>query len=247
MKLRTLASEKEMSNREIGMNLLKTSPIPDNEKLSQVGVYQKRQELSKVLFFNELYKHIVGVHGVMMEFGVRWGQNLTTLSNLRGIYEPFNYNRKIIGFDTFEGFVDIHQKDGNDDSIENGAFSVSRGYENHLEDVLSFHQAESPLNHINKFEICKGNAPEKLAEYLSRNPQTIVAFAYFDFDIYEPTKECLKLLKKHLVKGAIIGFDELNDPGFPGETLALEEVLGLNNIKLVRNQFSCMQSYFVYE
>ena len=39
-----------------------------------------------------------------MEFGVRWGQNLITLNNLRGIYEPFNHSRKIIGFDTFEGF-----------------------------------------------------------------------------------------------------------------------------------------------
>ena len=60
-----------------------------------------------------------------MEFGVRWGQNLVTLSNLRGIYEPFNYSRKIIGFDTFEGFPSVHEKDGTHQSIEKGAFNVT--------------------------------------------------------------------------------------------------------------------------
>ena len=50
--------------------------------------------------------------------------------------------------------------------------------------------------------------------------------AYFDFDIYEPTKECLKLIKDHITKGTIIGIDELNTSDFPGETVALKEVLG---------------------
>lgn len=247
MKLRTLASDKEMSNREVGTELLVNSPIPKNEKVSQVGVYQKRQELSKVLFFNEIYQQIKDVHGVVMEFGVRWGQNLTTLSNLRGIYEPYNYNRKIIGFDTFEGFLGINDKDGNDDSIEKGAFSVTSGYEDHLDQVMRFHQNESPLNHIDKFEICKGDASIELEAYLKRNPQTMIAFAYFDFDIYEPTLKCLELIKDHLVNGAVIGFDELNDPGFPGETLALKEVFGLDRFRVQRNKFSGMQSYLVYE
>lgn len=34
-----------------------------------------------------------------MEFGVRWGQNLALFESFRGIYEPYNYNRKIVGFD----------------------------------------------------------------------------------------------------------------------------------------------------
>ena len=58
-----------------------------------------------------IYAEIVPVHGVIMEFGVRWGQNLALFSNLRGIHEPFNYNRRIIGFDTFEGFPAISGKD----------------------------------------------------------------------------------------------------------------------------------------
>lgn len=247
IKLRTLASDKELNNRETLNKLFTDSPIPSNEQVSQVGVFQRRQELSKTLFMNEMYQKIINTHGVIMEFGTRWGQNLTTLSNLRGIYEPYNYNRRIIGFDTFEGFIGTAGQDGNDDSIEEGSFAVTEGYESFLEDVLACHQNESPLNHIDKFELCKGDATVQLAEYLKRNPQTIVAFAYFDFDIYAPTKACLELIKPHLVKGSVIGFDELNDPGFPGETLALQEVLGLNNIRLERNKFCAMQSYLVIE
>ena len=40
-----------------------------------------------------------------------------------------------------------------------------------------------------------------------------------------------------------VGFDELNDPDFPGETVALRETLGLNNVAIQRCRFSGMQSY----
>ena len=70
--------------------------------------------------------------------------------------------------------------------------------------------------------------------------------AYFDFDIYKPTVECLKLIKPFLTKGSIIGFDELCDPGFPGETQALK-VFGTENFKIKRNRFSGIQSYLIFE
>jgi hypothetical protein len=247
MKIRTLASDKEKNNRERMKELYLQSPIPENERVAQVGLFQRRQELSKVLFFNDLYQEFLNVHGVIMEFGTRWGQNLTTLSNLRGIYEPYNYNRRIIGFDTFEGFIGTHEKDGSHEVIEEGAFGVTKDYEVYLKEVLVCHQNESPLNHINKIDIRKGDAPEQLKQYLDENPQTIIAFAWFDFDIYAPTVECLKMIKPHLVKGSVLGFDELNDPGFPGETAALREVFGLNEIRLERNRFSAMQSYLIMD
>ena len=247
MNIRTLASEKELNNREKLLELFENSPITAGEKTAQVGLFQRRQELSKLLFLNDLYQKFVNTHGVIMEFGTRWGQNLTTLSNLRGIYEPYNYNRKIIGFDTFEGFIGTDAKDGDQEYIKEGAFNVSEDYDKFLSRVLECHQNESPLNHIQKFELCRGDAPKQLKAYLERNPQTIIAFAYFDFDIYKPTIECLKLIKPHLTKGSVIGFDELNDPGFPGETLALKEAFGLDNIRLQRNKFAAMQSYFIVE
>jgi hypothetical protein len=246
--LKTLASANEISGRTQAAQLFRECPIPNNEVIANAGIFEKRQELTKQLFFNHIYaNHIVKVHGVLMEFGVRWGQNMVTLNNLRGIYEPYNHNRKLIGFDTFEGFPDISKEDGNHASVVKGALSVSENYESYLDRLLGFHEAECPLAHIKKNFLVKGDSTKTLAEYLSANPQTIIAFAWFDFDIYEPTKVCLELIKPFLTKGSVIGFDELNDPGFPGETVALREVFGTSNVRIERNPFSGMQSYFVVE
>lgn len=248
IKLKTLASSSEILNRNQLSESFRACPIPDNEIVANVGIFQKRQELTKMLFFHELYKeYIVNCHGVIMEFGVRWGQNMVTLNNLRGIYEPFNHNRKLIGFDTFEGFPVLNEKDGKHDVIEKGAFSVTKDYEQYLEDVLNCHEKESPLSHIKKNYLIKGDASVELEKYLNENPQTIISFAWFDFDIYEPTKRCLELIKPHITKGTVLGFDELNDRDFQGETVALKEVLGLSNCRVQRNRFSGMQSFIVVE
>lgn len=247
IKTKTIASAAEQERRQNFLKAFQDNPIPENEQLSNVGIFTKRQDLTKQLFFNEVYKHILQVHGVIMEFGVRWGQNLVTLNNLRGIHEPYNHSRKIIGFDTFEGFPSVDSKDGSHAIIANGAFSVTKDYEKYLEQVLNYHEQECPLNHIKKNSLVKGDATVTLAKYLKDHPETIIAFAYFDFDIYEPTKKCLELIKPHLVKGSVIGFDELIDPQFPGETVALREVMGLNNVRVQRNSFSGIQSYFIFE
>jgi hypothetical protein len=247
IKITTLASDSELEKRKKFLELYKECPIPENEILSNIGLFEKRQEITKQLFLNEIYREIVNVHGVIIEFGVRWGQNLVTLNNLRAIYEPYNYNRKIIGFDTFDGFPVVAPEDGTNEIIKAGAFSVTKDYGSYLEEVLNYHESECPMSHIKKNYIVKGDATVEFEKYLNDNPETIVAFAYFDFDIYTPTKKCLELLKQHLTKGSVIGFDELNDHKFPGETLALKEAFGLNRYKIQRNMFSCMQSFLIIE
>ena len=145
IKIKTIASSEEQNKRQVFFENYLSSPIPNNEKLNNIGLYLKRQDLTKVLFLNDIYNHILNVHGVIMEFGVRWGPNLVTLNNLRGIYEPYNYSRKIIGFDTFSGFPNVDEKDGNHSIIEKGAFSVTENYQDYLDNILSYHESECPL------------------------------------------------------------------------------------------------------
>jgi hypothetical protein len=49
-----------------------------------------------------------------------------------------------------------------------------------------------------------------------------------------------------LTKGSIIAFDELNDPNFPGETIAFKEVLGLNNYEIKRSPLNPLISYIEF-
>ena len=239
------SSEKEIRNKFF--DIYKECPIPSEQVLSNLGLFLNSKNLSRILFMNHLYKKIISVQGVIMEFGVRWGQNLSLLSALRGIYEPFNRHREIIGFDTFDGFPSIHDKDGKSEMMKKGQLSLTDNYDNYLEKILDYQEKDNPLGHLKKFELCKGDGNNTIHSYLEKNPETIIALAYFDFDLYEPTKECLKAIKPRIVKGSILGFDELNDPDSPGETLALMEVFGLENITLKRFPHASRVSYFEVE
>ena len=74
-----------------------------------------------------------------------------------------------------------------------------------------------------------------------------MALAYFDMDIYKPTRDALQALLPRLVRGSIIGFDELCLEVFPGETVALREVLDLRRHRLIRSPYSGNQSYIIWE
>jgi len=239
------SSQEEKENRNYFYSLFKNNPIPENEALSNLGLFLNRQTLSRILFMHELYQKIIDVHGVVIEFGVRWGQNLALFESFRGIYEPYNYNRKIVGFDTFKGFPQLDPKDG--ELINQGYYGVTENYENYLEEILNYHESESPIAHKKKFELVKGDATRTLEEYLQRQPETIVALAYFDFDIYLPTRRCLELIKDRVTKGSVIAFDELNCPEFPGETLAFKEVFGLERYAIKRSPLNPLCSYIVID
>jgi hypothetical protein len=243
----TRASANELAGRDSFLQLFNDNPIPRNELLANLGLFMSRQSLSRMLFMHELYRLSMPVHGIVMEFGTRWGQNVSLFSNFRGIYEPYNYNRKIVAFDTFEGFASTDAKDGRDPIIRDGAYAVTAGYETYLKAVLEYHESESPLSHIPKHELVKGDCSITLANYLTEHPETMVSLAYIDVDLYEPTKNCLSMLRNHVTKGTVIGFDELNFPAFPGETIALREVLGLDRYAIRRSPLSPTASYLVVE
>jgi len=245
--IKTYENNEEKEARSKHVELLKDAPIPDEQLLSNLGLFLNSKNLSRLLFLDHLYKQSIDVPGVVMEFGTRWGQNLSIFSALRGIYEPFNRHKKIIGFDTFEGFPSVSEKDGNSEMIFTGNLAVGENYEDYLSSLLDIQEQDNPLAHIKKYELCKGDAVQALPAYLERNPETIIGLAYFDLDLYEPTKACLELIKPRLVKGSVLGFDELNDPDSPGETIALLETFGLNNISLKRYRYASRVSYFVVE
>jgi hypothetical protein len=242
------SSDKELDLRRRFVEDFKKCPIPAGEMLANLGLFLNRQTLSRILYVHDLYRRIIDVPGVVMEFGVRWGQNLALFSSFRGMYEPFNFNRKIVGFDTFSGFPAVRPEDGQAALAKAGGYDVTAGYEGYLRRVLDYHQAESPLSHIpGKYELCVGDACVTLPKYLADHPETVVAMAYFDFDLYEPTKACLEAIRERVVRGSVLAFDELNAKEWPGETRAVMEVLGLNRQRFRRSPHVPTGAYVVVE
>ena len=124
---------------------------------------------------------------------------------------------------------------------------VTEGWQDELESILDFHNANQPIPQKRKFELVQGDATKTLPRYLEDNPETIVAMAYFDFDLYEPTHVCLGALLPYLTKGSVLAFDELNCPEFPGETIAFREVLGLSRYAIRRDTNNPLTSWLVIE
>lgn len=246
-RISTAASEAERELRRRGTERLKRTPIPDEELLGQLGLYLPRQTLSRILFMHELYALILGVPGVVLELGVRFGQNLALWSAFRGMYEPYNHTRRLVGFDTFEGFPRVSGEDGDAEVAAPGAYGVPEGYEDHLRELLRDHEEASPVSHLRRFELIRGDAVETVPAYLRERPETLVALAYFDFDLYEPTRAALEAIRPHLVRGSVLAFDQLNSRTFPGETRAVAEVLGLATLSLVRSQHAAQACYAVLD
>ncbi len=236
----------DVKSRDSLHEMMLNAPIPQEELFNNIGLFVDRRILSRFLFINELYQLVVPIHGSIFEFGVRYGQNIGLLTSLRGIYEPYNHNRKIVGFDTWEGF------EGTDDQKDTprwqaGDFGVPENYEAYLEKVIDVHEQMAPIPGIKKHEFIKGDASLTIDGYLKEHPETIISMAYFDFDIYKPTKVCLEAILPYLSKGAVIAFDEINVADFPGETQALREVLGTGNFRIQHSTYRANAGYIIYE
>jgi hypothetical protein len=242
------SSPEEVLKRRQLAEIFDALPVDTSTLLySQLSLFQSRQDLSRLLLLSDLYRQsVVPAAGVIMEFGTFLGRNAALFSNLRAIFEPYNFTRQMIVFDTFKGLAGVGDKDGSASVAVDGAYSVaaaSNEYAGTLRRILELHEASAPLSHIRKFRVVEGDARQTVPQYLSENPQTVIACAYFDMDVYEPTRAVLEAIKPYLHRQSLLVFDELNCGEFPGETQALREVAGLLSLRLQRSPLHPWISY----
>lgn len=212
--------------------LLAAAPFPPEEQVDNLALFLRRQPLADLLSIDALYRMVLDVPGVIMEFGIHRGRHTTLFTALRGVYEPYNPHRRVIGFDTFEGFPDIAAIDELGRAAVPGKFALPNGYPNYLREVISCHEANEPLGHIRRTLLVEGDIRETLPAYLQANPQTVIALAYFDLDIYEPTVAALNAIRPYLVRGSVVAFDEINHAKWPGETAAVRDAWAADNVQL---------------
>ena len=218
-------------------HLFKTSPLETEDLLVNFGLFTRSSTFAKQLFLYEIYKNILNIPGNIHVYGVWWGQDLALLYNLREVLEPHNVNRKVIGFDTFDGYRSMSKFDKKSDVINKNNYNTGQKYLDYLHKIMTYHEAENSIGNIKKFEIIKGDLTSTIKEYGKRNKHEIVALAYLDLAIYKPTLAVLSYLEKNLVKGGYIIMDQLNNNKYPGETLALKESKLFNNCEFRNSKF----------
>lgn len=217
------------------------------EKLQNFTKYVPTQDLRKFLCRYELFRKVLHVHGSIVECGVLYGGGLMAWAQLSEIFEPLNHLRNIIGFDTFTGFVSVSEMDNTGTAFQgkNGGLAIDT-YDDLLKSITLYNKNRF-LNHIEKVKLVKGDVAESLPKFLEANPHLVVSLLYLDFDIYEPTVVALKHLMPRIPKGGIVAFDELNHEVWPGETIAVMQEIGINNLRIERLPFGSTMSYAVIE
>ena len=229
---------------------MRTSTIPTAEFIENLHLFITPQQMRRIYFLTEVYKKILNVPGCVMQFGVRWGRELALFESLRTLFESFHHARHVIGFDTFDGYAGVDEKDGSHQVMAEGNLATHENYADELNQILEIRNRLDPLGQIPKHGLVKGDVCETLPAYLEQNPQTVVALAHLDMNIYAPTKAVLEILRPHMPKGAVVVIDEVGLKSMPGETVALKEVFGgLQNLRLERIYpgNTTWQGYYVVE
>ena len=161
------------------------------------------------------------------------------------MFEPYHYTRKLYGFDTFEGFAGITDKDLSSEATHLKEGGLNYGGFERFNEAIRIHDQNRALGHIPKMEMIKGDISLTMPKFIKDHPELVIGLLYLDLDLYKPTLDTIKTLITRVPKGGVICFDEINHKDYPGETTAVIESLGLNNIKLNRLDFSSMLSYAV--
>lgn len=222
------ATDKELSEVDRLAEAFESWPLTLQEKLTNPGLFLRRQELSYLIAKYEIFKRIEQVKGSIFYFGVYHGSGFMAFANLSAALEPFNYNRKIIGFDTFAGYPELTEADTTPNNpsrtlAEGGYHSDSQGF---LEALIEIYDQNRPLNHVPKTELVKGDVCQTLSEYLTNNPQSLASLIVLTMNLYEPTKVAISLLWPRMPRGGVVLIRTLNEACYPGATRAVLEVLG---------------------
>jgi hypothetical protein len=218
-----------------------------SDRIDAFPKFASRQALAKFLARYEIFKETLGVNGSVIECGVLYGGGLLTFAKLSAILEPTNHVRKVIGFDTFEGFPSVHEidKKGTSSHAVVGGLKGSSLLE--VQEAVDLFDMNRPLAHVQKVELVQGNLVDTAPRYVADNPHLVVSLLYLDVDLYEPTKAALQAFVPRMPRGAAIVFDELNAKMFPGETKAVDEILKLRALRVRRFPFEPYVSYAILD
>jgi hypothetical protein len=226
--------------KEVGRAIAETfqsSSDPVETRLANFPRYMRRAHATRFLALYELFKLVMPVKGSVVDCGVYNGFSLMTWAKLSAVLEPNNLTRRIYGFDSFHGFPEVSARDASARSPSVGSGDLTSTAESELRRLIELYDDDRFLGHIPKVELVVGDVSETVPEFLVANPHLVVSLLFLDVDLYGPTKVALESFRPRMPKGAILAFDELDNPMWPGETLAALETLGLSELRIERFDF----------
>jgi hypothetical protein len=249
---KTVRPEKPLRSpveREIGKRIESIfcgCPDPIEIRLENFTKYVRRQHLKRFLAMYEVFKLAMPVKGSVVECGVFRGFGLMAWAKLSAMLEPENLTRRIYGFDTFDGFPSVGEQDQSAFTDARQGDLCSNSYDE-LTELIREYDRDRFLGHIPKVELIRGDITRTVPEFAASHPHLLASLLYLDADIYEPTKVALETFLPRMPRGAVLAFDDLDNPIWPGETLAAMDAVGLRNLRLRRLDWDPYIAFAVLE
>jgi hypothetical protein len=232
---------------QVGPNLVKafeSSRDTLEERLEAFPRYARRKTITRFISLYELFKLAMPIKGSIVECGVLRGFGLMTWAHLSAVMEPANLMRRIYGFDTFQGFPAVSQLDANPMKTPEPGELAADSYEE-LNRLIEIYDQDRFLGHVEKVKLIKGDIVETAPRFMQETPHLVVSLLFLDVDLYAPTKTILETFVPRMPKGAVLVFDELDNPIWPGETRAVLDTLGINNLQLRRFDWDPYMGYAI--
>lgn len=195
----------------------------DFDLISNYGLFSGDTNLFKTLTVFEILMSLKDKRGDIIEFGVHNGNNSILIKKILDIYK---IKKKLYLVDHFKGLIHfIKNKDPKKSLIFKNKYA---GKLNILKSFISFFKFKNIF-------IIKKDVTNIKNDFFKNK---IFCLAYFDLDLYLPTKKTLSIIKKKIIKNGLIVFDQGNKDMW-GEKKAIKEFLQENkNFKLIKIPFS---------
>lgn len=235
----TQSSESQLDARERLWEEFHNAPLDDAEKERNLGLFIRSASLARMLAITDAYREIVQIPGSILDFGTWRGQNAVLCENLRAIYEPFNKQRRIAAFDTFQGYKS-HAVDAkiDNENFHDGCYDTGEGYADYLTRLMTLHESINALPQVScGHKVVAGDIAQTLPNFIEENRNLLVALAFFDMNLEGPTRFALNQILGRCVPGSLLVFFQLQRDFLPGEGYAyVSDVLGKVRHEICRSQ-----------
>lgn len=208
----------QLDARKQLFGVMKRYPSSEEEMERSLGLFIRGSLLARLLAIQEIYERIAALPGSILDIGTWRGQTAVVCENLRAIHEPLNFQRRIFAFDTFEGYTGFSERDRDTPIFRDGTYTLPEGYDTLLRELLELHERNNAMGHVHgKHEVIKGDCRETLPAFLERNPNEMIALAWFDLNALEPTEFAFRQIIGRVVPGGIVAFWQLTRDYVPAE------------------------------
>jgi hypothetical protein len=244
-----MKSTRSPVEREVGKKIeeiFTACPDPIEIRLENFPKYVRRQHLKRFLAMYEIFKLVLPVKGSIVECGVYRGFGVMSWAKLSAALEPENLTRRVYGFDTFEGFPDVGDKDRTPFQETQKGQLGSDSYAE-LQALIQEYDRDRFLGHIDKVELVRGDMVKTIPSFIETHPHLLVSLLFIDCDLFEPTRAALEHFLPRMPKGAVLAFDDLDNPLWPGETMAMLEAAAHRRLEIRRLEWDPYIGYVVVE